>query len=164
MQMPPLAERHLYDPAVPPITQFRGAWRPLSNFAPAVFTLDGLRFATSEHAFNALKTLDPKERVLVASAPTPGEAKQRGRRVTLQPGWDETVRFEVMDRVLRAKFTAHPARVEFLLSTGRALLVEGVSWHDLIWGCCSCPQHNGAGENHLGRALMRLRHELRQAG
>jgi ribA/ribD-fused uncharacterized protein len=166
LPVPPADEAHLYDPQVPPIGRFAGPWRPLSNFAPAVFDLDGLRFVTSEQAFNALKTLDPKQRAWVAAAKDAQQAKERGQKVTLQPRWDDVVRYTTMRRVLRAKFAAHPARVEFLLSTGMALLVEGNTWHDQHWGDCLCGRLacQRVGENHLGRALMRLRAELRDQG
>lgn len=58
------------------------------------------------------------------------------------------------------KFTAHPARVAALLSTGEATLVEGNRHHDQHWGICVCKRHHGQGENHLGRLLMALRAEL----
>jgi ribA/ribD-fused uncharacterized protein len=82
--------------------------------------------------------------------------------VDLRPGWDETVRFEVMAAVLRAKFGHHPGRVEALLSTGAAVLVEGNTWHDQTWGDCRCGRAACAerGANHLGRLLMELRNQL----
>ncbi|MEV0443520.1 hypothetical protein AB0I46_31830 [Streptomyces spectabilis] len=59
----------------------------LSNFdeTPFPVPLLGREAASGEHAFNALKTLDPAEQYHVLSAPTPGESKGRGRRVTLRP-------------------------------------------------------------------------------
>jgi ribA/ribD-fused uncharacterized protein len=163
LPLPPEEQSHLYDSDATPIDRFAGKWRPLSNFAPAVFDLDGIRWVTSEHAFNGLKTLDPAQRAWVAKAKDPQEAKQRGQAVVLQPRWDDVVRYTTMKRVLHAKFTAHPARVDFLLSTGMALLVEGTRWHDDHWGNCTCgrPACQPLGQNHLGRALMRLRLELR---
>jgi ribA/ribD-fused uncharacterized protein len=147
------------------IDAFRGRWAFLSNFHPAQLTWDGLLYPTSEHAFNAGKTLDPVLRRDIAKAPTPREAKRRGRSVPLRPGWDDTVRFEVMAAVLRAKFCCHPGRVDALLATGEALLVEGNTWHDQTWGDCRCGRTACAepGANHLGRLLMELRDELKAA-
>lgn len=45
-------------------------------------------------------------------AKTPASAKSLGKRVTLREGWD-TLRFEVMKRVVRAKF-ADPDLAEML--------------------------------------------------
>ena len=154
----------LFDPAVAPIDRFRGQWGFLSNYAdPAVLTWEGLQYRTSEHAFNAGKTLDPAIRAWVAAAPTANEAKRRGNdrtRTVLRPGWDETVRFQVMGEVVHAKFTTHPARTQALLSTGDRELVEGNTWHDVVWGRCVCARHGGVGQNQLGLTLMRLRDQL----
>ena len=147
--------------AQPAITAFRGPWSFLSNFHPAVLTWEGVTYPTSEHAFNAGKTLEPDLRRWIAGADTPKEAKRRGHQVRLRDRWDEEVRYRVMAEVLRAKFTADPRRMTALLSTGTAELVEGTTWHDQHWGICICARHNGAGENHLGRILMELRADLR---
>jgi ribA/ribD-fused uncharacterized protein len=146
-------------PAV--IDSFRDRWAFLSNFHPAPLDWEGARYPTSEHAFNAGKTLDPAQRQWIASAPTPREAKRRGRSVRLRDDWDTRVRFEVMAAVLRAKFGCHPQRVAALLSTGDATLIEGNDWCHVTWGMCRCARHRGAGENYLGLALMLLRAELR---
>lgn len=145
------------------IREFKGRWAFLSNFHPAVLVWEGIQYPTSEHAFNAGKTLDLDVRRDIADAPTPREAKRRGRSrsLVLRPGWDERVRYEVMAAVLNAKFRAHPGRIEALLSTGDAELIESNTWCDTVWGRCTCAGHRGVGENHLGRLLMGLRARLR---
>jgi ribA/ribD-fused uncharacterized protein len=145
------------------IERFAGHWRFLSNFFPAVLVWDGIHFPTSEHAFNAGKTLNIEQRIRIAAAPTAAEAKRLGRCLTLRPGWDESVRYQVMTAVLRAKFTCRADRTKLLLSTGDRLLVEGNDWHDQHWGDCVCGRPSCAtpGQNHLGRLLMELREELR---
>jgi len=162
-----VAGKALFDPAEPVISAFAGPWRFLSNFAdPAVLIFEGATYRSSEHAYNAGKTLDPAVRAWIAAAATPGEAKRRGNnhsKVLLRPDWNSRVRYEVMDSVLAAKFTAHPARIAALLSTGDRELVEGNRWCDQVWGRCTCAKHRGAGENRLGLALMRLRATLRAA-
>ena len=65
------------------ISAFRGAYRYLSNF---YVEEDG---QTVEHRFQAAKALDPAERQWVLEAPTPGEAKRRGRKVNLRPDWED---------------------------------------------------------------------------
>lgn len=144
------------------ITRFAGRWAFLSNFHPAPLVWEQIEYPTSEHAFNAGKSLRMDERLWIAAAPTPGEAKRRGRSVHLRPCWDERVRYQVMAEVLRAKF-ADPQLAAQLLATGDATLVEGVTWHDQCWADCLCgrPQCARPGENHLGRLLMDLRAELR---
>jgi hypothetical protein len=153
----------LYDPDAPVIDRFTGQWAFLSNFHPAPLTWEGMDFATSEHAFNAGKTLNRTEREWVQCAHTPRIAKERGQEVTLREGWNDRVRYDVMAQVLRAKFLCDPRRVQALLSTGASLLIEGVTWHDQHWGTCVCGRATCAqpGQNHLGRALMTLRSEIR---
>jgi len=66
-----------------------------------------------------------------------------------------------MTAVLEAKFT-DPELRGLLLGTGDALLVEGVTWHDTVWGSCVCDKHRPwAGKNRLGVELMALRASLR---
>lgn len=138
---------------------FTGPYRYLSNFFPAPLVWEGIKFPTSEHAFNAGKTLDQHKRLWIAAAPSPGEAKSRGRSVQLRPGWDETVRYQVMEEVLAAKF-ADEHLAGWLLATGELELVEANQHHDIHWGVCTCRRHDGVGDNHLGRLLMELRTRL----
>jgi ribA/ribD-fused uncharacterized protein len=112
------------------ITQFRGPYAFLSNFHPAVLIWEGITYPTSEHAFNAGKTLDQVTRQAIADASTPKQAKAMGRSVKLRPLWDTSVRYQVMEEVLWAKFTCHPLRIKALLDTGDAELIEGNTWHD----------------------------------
>ena len=50
--------------------------------------------------------------------------------------------------------------VDGSLATGGAVLVEGNTWHDNYWGCCTCSRCAGRrGRNNLGRLLMKLRAE-----
>ena len=86
-------------------------------------------------------------------------AKQTARRLTLPEDWD-TRRLHVMLEVVRAKFADGPLR-DLLLSTGGQLLAED-SPYDPVWGCRTRDGHY-TGTNYLGRALMRVRDELRTA-
>jgi ribA/ribD-fused uncharacterized protein len=143
------------------IDDFRGPFAFLSNFHRQAFLYHGLEYGSAEHAFNAAKTLDPAAAEQVRTAATPAIAKQLGRKVPLRDGWDAAVRFEVMRSVLEAKFTDPDLRAR-LLATGTALLVESTTWHDQVWGDCTCDEHRPwPGGNHLGRMLMDLRTRLR---
>jgi len=145
----------------------------LSNFYPSPMSwcpapvvvheetgVTGMQYRTNEHFFNAHKTIDLNSRWYVASATTPAEAKRRGRAVQLRPGWDNSVRYEVMRQGLALKF-ADPVLRRLLLDTGTAELVEQTTWHDTHWGICVCSAHGGRGLNHLGAMLMQLREQLR---
>lgn len=140
-----------------PITSFTGRYRFLSNFYPAAVVLDGVLYQSVEHAYQAAKTLDHKERkkFQVPLLP-PADAKKMGRGVTLRPDW-ESVKLNIMLVLLRDKFYGtNPGHLtEQLLDTGDAELIEGNWWGDIFWGVC-----NGIGENHLGKLLMQVREEI----
>ena len=91
-----------------------------------------LPLPTSEHAFQALKTDDHAEREKVRFAKTPAAAKVLGKRVTPRVGWDRE-RFEVMERVVRAKFADLELAVK-LLATGERELIEGNTWRNETYG------------------------------
>ena len=139
------------------IDRFVGEYRFLSNFWPARVRFEGWEYPTSEHAYQASKTLALKERALVQRQPSPGAAKKAGRRVTLRDDWDE-LKLDIMLRILRRKFADLELKAK-LLATGDAELVEGNTWSDTYWGV---DFETGKGENHLGELLMRVRDELRK--
>lgn len=138
------------------ITSFDGEHAFLSNFHPSPVTFEGTIYPTVEHAFQAAKTDDPRERAAVLAQATPGGAKRLGRRLTLRPDWDEA-RVPVMHVLVYEKFANHPDLAERLLATGDAELVEGNGWGDVFWGVC-----RGVGANNLGRILMQVRAQLRE--
>ena len=143
------------------IKEFSGAFEFLSNFWNSPFVYDGITYPTNEHFFQAMKTLDPKERAWIASAETAGIAKRRGRTCALRPDWEQ-VKEEVMLTGLRLKF-AHPSLRTQLIMTGNQELVEGNWWHDNTWGNCSCERcHAIHGQNKLGKLLMQVRTEIEE--
>lgn len=128
----------------------------LSNFCNAPFVdpeLD-LEYQTTEHYYQAAKTLDPVEYEKIRTAPTPGKSKYLGRCCTIRPDWND-IKIQIMARALALKFTQNPALQKKLIATGELELVEGNTWGDTYWGVC-----NNIGENHLGKLLMKLRTEL----
>ncbi len=137
-----------------PIADFQGDYRWLSNFYYCLIEYEGMTYRSTEHAFQAAKTLDQHEREKIRIAPSPAQAKKLGRQVTLREGWDE-MRDGVMLQITRAKYRDTELRKK-LRDTGDAKLVEGNTWGDTYWGVC-----NGVGENRLGQTLMRVREELR---
>ena len=137
------------------IDSFSEEFEFLSNFFPSKITdFEGNIYPTVEHYFQAMKTLDPEKRKIIAAAPTPGQAKRLGRKVNLRKDWEE-IKLDVMKTALRQKFSK-PGLRQMLLDTGDAELIEGNWWGDTYWGVC-----NVVGENHLGELLMEIREELR---
>lgn len=143
-----------------PIREFQGKYRFLSNFWPAVVILDGVRYPTVEHAYQAAKTFDQDCRIYVGSAPTPGSAKKRAREIPFehQRRASDTVKIEIMRDLLRQKFR-HTDLKRKLIDTGDRELIEGNVWGDTFWGVC-----NGKGKNHLGKLLMEVRAEIAASG
>lgn len=138
------------------IFAFSGEWRWLSNFWPAEVRYDGVVYATVEHAYQAAKLDDCRDRAKIQKAPTPGAAKRLARRLKMRPDWDG-MKLAVMETLLRQKFRPGGELAWRLLATGEIPIVEGNIWGDRFWGQCPI----GVGENHLGRLLMEIREGLR---
>ena len=133
------------------ITEFRGEYRWLSNFWFAPVKIGKLVFATNEHAFQAAKSLNPKDWNKFAFLTDPGEAKRLGKTLTLRPDWTD-IRLDVMREITAAKYDQHPDLKAKLLATRGKELIEGNHWRDTFWGVC-----RGSGQNHLGKILMEYR-------
>lgn len=137
------------------IDSFTGQYRFLSNFYPCTVTLDGVEYPSTEHAYQAAKTEYPALRVIFETG-TSANAKKLGRRLKIRPDWEE-IKLGVMDDLLRQKFAPGTELHNKLLKTQGEKLCEGNYWHDLVWGCCTCKEHKGAGRNELGKLLMKIR-------
>jgi hypothetical protein len=70
------------------IDDFRGPYRWLSNFHLAEVELDKVIYPSTEHAYQAAKTLNVRLRKEFLSL-TCREAKKLGGQIDLRPGWDE---------------------------------------------------------------------------
>ena len=144
-----------------------------SQWFPASFEVDGLRYPTAEHFMMAGKArlfgdLDCASRILLADSP--GAVKQLGREVS---GFDEAHwqahRFDIVVQGNLAKFGQNAALGDFLCGTGHQVLVEA-SPVDRIWGIGLAADSPDAahparwqGENLLGFALMAVRQRLQEA-
>lgn len=134
------------------IDSFKGKYRFLSNFFPAIINWEGINYPTVEHAYQAAKTHDPNIRKYISSALTAQEAKHIGKNVLLRGDWEEK-KLEIMDQLIRLKFSNREV-MNLLKLTENEELIEGNWWGDTYWGVC-----NGVGENHLGKILMKIRGE-----
>lgn len=137
------------------IDSFRGKYNFLSNFYTANVTLDGKRYQTVEHAYQAAKTLDENQRGYIWSLLHPAAAKKAGYKVTLRSDW-ENIKVDIMKDLVRQKFQSAFVK-RMLLNTGDAELIEGNDWNDTFWGVCK-----GVGQNQLGKILMGVREELKE--
>jgi ribA/ribD-fused uncharacterized protein len=135
------------------------------------FTVDGVRYNTTEHWMMAQKArLFQDEEIYqqIIAAKSPAEAKALGRRVSRfeEATWNSQ-RSAIVVRGNLEKFRQHPDLQEFLLSTKNRVLVEA-SPVDRIWGIGLAADNERAenpqqwqGLNLLGFALMDVRDLLR---
>ena len=132
------------------IEGFFNEFRFLSNFHPSEIIVDGITYPTVEHAYQALKCDNKDQRNKIAKTNTPGQAKRMGRGIQLRSNWD-TIRVPIMHTLLEEKFKIPEFR-DSLIMTYPHSLEETNNWNDQFWGVC-----NGAGENQLGKLLMKVR-------
>ncbi|MEJ6784443.1 NADAR family protein [Aminobacter sp. Piv2-1] len=143
----------------------------LSQWWPASFEMNGLRYPSAEHWMMAEKARlfgDQETASKILAAESPKQAKQFGRGVRgFDPAiWDRE-KARIVTEGSKHKFGQNLALRDFLLSTGSAILVEA-SPVDPVWGIglaaedvrASNPLQWG-GENLLGFALMEARESLR---
>lgn len=139
------------------INKFSGDYEFLSNFYRRPLPLfDGSTAQTLEHAYQAIKMANQSDYLTVLSCDSPGQAKRIARKLPMRHDW-EMIKTSVMLSLLRKKFNEGHLK-ELLLATGHSELVEGNTWGDKFWGVCG-----GEGKNMLGRLLMLVREEVRNA-
>jgi ribA/ribD-fused uncharacterized protein len=142
----------------------------LSQFWPAPFTVDGVRYPTAEHWMmsNKARLFDDADALeTIRTSPSPQAAKAAGRKVR---GFSEAVwaaaRYEIVVAGNLAKFTQNDDLGRFLASTSNRVLVEA-SRLDRVWGIGLDASDERAGSparwrglNLLGFALMEVRERL----
>ena len=136
------------------ISEFKGEYRWLSNFAPAKVILDGIEYPTIENAYQAAKTLDLERRKEFLNI-GPGHAKRLGKTLELREGWN-LMKYNIMKDLQKQKYD----QLEYhnlLMSTGSFQEIqEGNLWNDIYWGVCLT---TGEGKNYLGKIIMEIRTE-----
>jgi ribA/ribD-fused uncharacterized protein len=131
--------------------------REFSNFAPFPIDLDGRRWTTTEHYYQAQKFTERELQTKIRKAEKPVIAKNLAdtHRDRIRPDWD-AVKDDVMYRAVRRKFELHPTLQQLLLATGDEPIVEAAP-NDYYWG----EGPDGTGQNKLGKIIERVRAELR---
>jgi N-glycosidase YbiA len=135
------------------------AYGEFSNFSAHPIELKGRVWPTSEHYFQAQKFAGTpyEEEVRLAKSPMIAARLGRSRKQPLRSDW-ESVKEQVMQEALHAKFTQHAPLRTLLLQTGDAELIEHTR-NDNYWG----DGGDGSGKNRLGQLLMELRSQLKPA-
>lgn len=137
------------------ISHFGGEYRFLSNFWLAPVTYEGITYPSSEHAYQAAKTLDPHVREMMSLVNSPGQVKKLGQNVDIRPDWEE-IKINVMRDIVTAKFEQNEYLMRLLMETKGCHLIEGNTWGDRFWGECPI----GTGRNELGKILMSIRDDI----
>lgn len=134
------------------INKFADDYSFLSNYYPCIVVYNGYTFQSSEAAYQAQKDPSRINEFINLDA---DDSKHLARKVMLRPDWED-IKVQIMEEIVRAKFTQNKDLAEKLLATGEEELVEGNYWRDRFWGV-----YEGEGQNHLGKILMQIRDEIR---
>lgn len=132
---------------------FKDEFAFLSNFYPVQIEYLGVKYSSTEHAYQAQKCLDVLYQSKVRDCETPGQAKRLGAIANIRHDWD-SIKFSIMLELIRIKFK-DPVLRQMLLDTGDCHIEETNRWGDTYWGVC-----NGVGKNMLGQILMQVRQEI----
>jgi ribA/ribD-fused uncharacterized protein len=145
----------------------KGEYRNFSNGSQHPIDMDGEKFQTVEHYFQAMKAKEFKDDEIynkILKAKTPKAAKALGKKVKnfVTEIWDSK-RDEIMEKAIRAKFVQHPELRKELQATGDKLIGEADP-RDTYWGIGTSMDLEKAkspskwrGQNKIGKILMALR-------
>ena len=156
------ANEQTFDPKLKPIFFYKtkDPYGYFSNFYPSPINIDGKVWPTTEHFFQAMKFPEkPEYQEKLRANKNPAIAFRMGRGKGLREDW-ASVKNEVMERALLAKFTQNNELRSKLMETGEALLVEHTK-RDNYWGDGGDGGDGSAGRNNLGKMLCKLRHQFR---
>ena len=133
------------------IKEFQGKNRIYSNFYICNVKVYGIVYKSAEHAYQAMKATNKEDREYIREAPTPGQAKRRGRNIKIRSNW-KGIRVGIMKHVVTCKFEQNRYLMDKLILTDDEVLEEGNNRKDDFWGI-----YRGEGENWLGKILMEVR-------
>lgn len=146
--------------------QSEHAWP--SNFFPTKIELQGMTFASAEHAYQysrATKLGKTGLAKMIMRAKNGKAAKQLGSQVDSNDKWD-SVKIDVMRVIITEKFMQNPVLCDKLVGSGQTTLIEATL--DGFWGARATPtskslkQGTWTGANFLGKILAETRDELRR--
>ena len=135
------------------IKGFFGKYRWISNFEPCEIWYEGMKYKSSEAAYQACKCL-PEYRLEFENI-SAYQAKKEWKKwpkLYAPEKWNE-IKFEIMAAIVFEKFFRNVDLRHKLLETGLKTLVELNHWRDTEFGV----DINLGGQNKLGQILMKVR-------
>jgi len=136
------------------IKGFFGEYRFLSNFELGNVIYEGIKYPSSENAYQAAKSLNLEIRNQFVNI-SPNESKKLGRKIDVREDWEE-VKYGIMFQIVLDKFSRNYELGDLLIETGDKYLEETNNWKDKVWGVC-----DGVGKNWLGKILMDVRTQIK---
>ena len=138
------------------IESFERKYRWLSNFSRVKIVLEGIEYATVEHAYMSAKSKDMAWKSRCADAQlTPAQIKRESRQIEVREDWDD-IKYDIMKECIEQKYNQEPYKT-LLKNTGKKHIQEGNTWNDEYWGV---NLETGEGENKLGKLIMKKRNKL----
>lgn len=137
------------------ILGFRGEYSFLSNFYNSIVYYEGIKFETVENAYQAAKTDNIEERILISKM-TASESKKYSKNIKLNKNWNY-IKYYIMFELVFQKFYKNINLYNQLLNTNNKYIEETNYWNDTYWGVC-----DGVGQNNLGKILMKVRDILNE--
>jgi ribA/ribD-fused uncharacterized protein len=164
------------DPEPEPVLFFgadesKGPHRNLSNMSAHPIEIEGVKYPTVEHYFQAMKAKEFDDQEVfdkIVKSKTPKAAKALGKKVKkfVTEVWDAK-RDLIMETGLRAKFVQHPELRKELMATEDKLIGEADP-RNTYWGIGtsmdlekSKTPSKWRGQNKLGKMLMTLRSDFK---
>jgi ribA/ribD-fused uncharacterized protein len=152
--------------------EFHFFWSgPFSQWAKYPMEIDGKTYNTCEQYMMAEKARlfsDAESEAKIMASTNPRQQKSLGRKIAgFDAGRWEEAREEIVYQANLAKFSQNAELRGLLLDTGDRVIAEA-SPLDAIWGIGMAEDHPNVtdtgrwGQNLLGKALMRVRDELRR--
>lgn len=137
------------------IVKFMKEFRFLSNMYPVEIEYQGVKYGSTEAAYQAAKCVNPGDKLRISHMSGP-ESKKAGRAIQMREDWDD-VKYDIMKELCTIKFTQNEEMKQKLLATEGYELIEGNWWHDYYWGK---DLETEVGENKLGEILMNIRDNI----
>src|SRR5882672_9384511 len=113
------------------IKGFFEEYRWLSNYHICLVMWKEIMFKSSEAAYQAAKSLDPREWIRFSHM-SAGTSKIEGRKIDIRPDWNE-VKDQIMLDICLDKFLRNENLRQKLLDTGDRYLEETNWWNDTYW-------------------------------